>query len=288
MKLFVSYASEYKTVAEEVALALTGAGHGVIFDHSSLKPGDDYNSKIRDAFDEIDAMIFLITPEAVQPGSYTLSELSFAQQRWPHPSQRVLPVMLAPTPLEMIPPYLKAVTFLQPQGHVAAEVASAIRGWDSSHSETARRKVRVTVHLACFESRPEVPAYFINVTNLFEDRDIEITHVWFEATPQLNVVRRERVLPVRLKPYESWETWQELHTLPEAIRFDAFTLARVRLSTRLVIESVENINVPYRGNVPGGPVSSFDEVTRPVGRTITRKIKTAELADIVKRDPQDA
>jgi hypothetical protein len=251
MKVFLSYASEYKTVAEEVALALAGAGHEVIFDQSWLKPGDDYNARIRDAFDQVDAVIFLITPEAVQPGSYTLSELRFARERWPHPAQRVLPVMLAPTPFEMIPLYLKAATFLQPEGNVAAEVASAIRGWHSSNSETALRKVRVAVHMACFESQPDVPAYFINVTNLFEDRDIEITHVWFEATPRVDVVRLERVLPVRLKPYESWETWQEIFTLPAAIRFNAFTLARVRLTTGLVLESVEHVDVPERGFVPG-------------------------------------
>ena len=255
MKLFVSYASEYKAVADEVALALTGAGHNVIFDQSWLKPGDDYNSKIRAALDQADGLVFLVTPEAVQPGSYALTELKFARERWPHPSKRVLPVMLAPTPIEMIPPYLKAVTLLRPEGSVSAEVASALREWHSASSDGVQGRVRVAVHVAGFESRPYVPAYFINVTNLFEDRDIEITHVWFETTPRMYVLRMDRALPVRLKPYESWETWQDANTLPPAIRDDAFRLARVRLSTGLVIESVENVDVPERGFVPGGPVS---------------------------------
>jgi len=256
MKLFVSYASEYKAVADEVALALTGAGHDVIFDQSWLKPGDDYNNKIRDAFDQADGLVFLITPEAVQPGSYALTELKLARERWPHPVKRVLPVMLAPTPLEMLPPYLKAVTILRPEGSVAAEVASALREWHSAPSEAVRGRVRVAVHIACFESRPYVPAYFINITNLFEDRNIEITHVWFETTPRIYVLRKDRALPVRLKPYESWEIWQDAHTLPPAVRDNASRLARVRLSTGLVIESVENVDVPERGFVPGGPVSS--------------------------------
>ena len=170
--------------------------------------------------------------------------------------------MLSPAPLEMIPPYLKAVTLLQPEGNIAAEVASAVRGWQSSPSESARGRVRVTVHLATFLPGPEVPAYFINVTNLFEDRDIEITHVWFEAVPRVDVVQLERVLPVRLKPYESWETWQDAFTLPQAIHDNAYRLARVRLSTGLVIESVENVDVPYKGFVPGGSVYSIDDVTR--------------------------
>src|SRR6516164_2233348 len=109
MKLFLSYASEHQIVADEVAFALMGGGHEVIFDRSWLKPGDDYNTRIRDAFDKVEGLVFLISPDAVRPGAYTLTEVEFARERWPHPAKRVLPVMVAPTPLEMIPPYLRAV-----------------------------------------------------------------------------------------------------------------------------------------------------------------------------------
>jgi hypothetical protein len=156
----------------------------------------------------------------------------------------------------MLPPYLKAVTLLQPKGNVPAEVADAVRQWSSSLSTSTEVGVRVTVHLAVFEARPDAPAYFVNATNLFNDRDVEITHVWFEVTPRVDVVRSDRPLPVRLKPYESWETWQHVHTLPDAVRHNAFTLARVRLSTGAIVESIENVGVPGRGFVPGGPVSS--------------------------------
>lgn len=70
------------------------------------------------------------------------------------------------------------------------------------------------------------------------------------------VLGSDRVLPVRLKPYASWETRQHVHTLPDAIRENAFTLAKVRLSTGAIIESIEKIGVPARGFVPGGPISS--------------------------------
>jgi hypothetical protein len=256
MKLFLSYASEYHGVADEIFLALTGAGHDVIFDQSWLKPGDDYDSKIREAVDQAEGLVFLITPEAVQSGSYTLTELKFAREKWPHPEKRILPVMLIPTPLEMIPPYIKAVTILRPEGNVPAEVASALRGWHSAPPEGAGGTVRVTVHIASFKSRPHVPAVFVNITNLSEERDIEITHVWFEATPRVHILREVRALPVRLKPSESWETWQEASSLPPAVRDNPFTLARVRLSTGLVIDSVENVDVPEEGFVPGRPLSS--------------------------------
>ena len=257
MKLFLSYASEYQIIADEVALALIGAGHEVIFDRSWLKPGDDYNTRIRAAFDQVEGLVFLISPEAVRPGAYTLTELGFARGKWPHPARRILPVMVAPTVLETVPPYLRAVTLLEPKGNLPAEIADAVRRLNSAPSTSTEGGVRVTVHLAVFEARPDAPAYFVNVTNLFNDRDVEITHVWFEGTPRVDVVRSDRRLPVRLRPYESWETWQPLNTLPDAVRHDAFTLARVRLSTGAIIESTENVGVPARGFVPGGPVSSI-------------------------------
>jgi hypothetical protein len=105
--------------------------------------------------------------------------------------------------------------------------------------------------MAVFEHRPNIPAYFINVSNLFEAHEVEITHVWFETEPRVHVMRADRPLPARLRAFESWETWQDVDGLPIAIRHDAFTLARVRLSTGSVLASTKNIDVPERGFVPG-------------------------------------
>lgn len=85
MKLFLSYASPDKADAEAIQLALLGAGHQVFFDRSSLPPGSDYNSRIREAIDESEAFIFLISPNSVQGGRYLQSELKFAKKKWPEP-----------------------------------------------------------------------------------------------------------------------------------------------------------------------------------------------------------
>jgi hypothetical protein len=129
MKLFLSYATKNATVAEEIYYALVGAGHDVFFDKSSLQPGDNYTRLLHDAIEAADGFIFLISPESVQAGSYTLTELKYAGQKWAHPEQRVLPVMVQPTSFEAIPAYLKAVTILQPAGSIAAEVVESLRGW---------------------------------------------------------------------------------------------------------------------------------------------------------------
>jgi hypothetical protein len=125
MKVFLSYASEDRALAEEVQLALAGAGHEVFFDRESLPAGGDYHEKIRNSVEGSDLFVFLISPDSVAQGSYALTEMGFARSKWPSPKGKVLPVRARPTPYASIPPYLKSVTVLEPSGNVAAEVLAA-------------------------------------------------------------------------------------------------------------------------------------------------------------------
>ncbi|MCI0558922.1 MAG: toll/interleukin-1 receptor domain-containing protein [Nitrososphaera sp.] len=140
MKLFLSYAAENCGIAEEIYFALVGAGHEVFFDRPSLKPGDNYDRRLREAIEAADGVIFLISPQSVQIGGYALTELKYARQKWVHPERRVLPVMVKPTRFEAIPAYLRAVTILQPEGNIAAEVTEALKGWGKPTSIATRRQ----------------------------------------------------------------------------------------------------------------------------------------------------
>ena len=61
VKIFLSYASEDQRVAEEISLALAGEGHEVFFDRASLPAAGEYHRRIREAVDEADAIVFLIS-----------------------------------------------------------------------------------------------------------------------------------------------------------------------------------------------------------------------------------
>jgi hypothetical protein len=125
MKIFLSYASEDRPQAEEIQLALAGAGHEVFFDRESLPAGGDYHARIKASVDEAQAFVFLISPDSVAAGGYALTEMGYARSRWPHPKGHVLPVVIRPTPFAAIPAYLKSVTVLEPSGNAAAEVVAA-------------------------------------------------------------------------------------------------------------------------------------------------------------------
>jgi len=126
MKLFLSYPSAHRELAERLTLALEAEGHEVFIDRADLKAGESFHQTLREAILGADAMVFLVTPEAVASGSYALAELNIAQQRWRRPSGHVLPVMVVDTPIAALPSYLSAVTVLQPRGEAVAEIVAAV------------------------------------------------------------------------------------------------------------------------------------------------------------------
>jgi hypothetical protein len=127
MKIFLSYSSTDRDLADRIRLALLAEDHTVFFDRNDLAPGLAYDARIADGIKQADLFLFLISPESVTEGRYTLTELGFAQRKWSHPDRHVLPVMIRSTPFDRIPPYLKAVTILNPAGDIPAEVAGEIR-----------------------------------------------------------------------------------------------------------------------------------------------------------------
>lgn len=139
MKVFLSYPSAQRPLAERLALALEAEGHEVFFDRADLDAGESFHQRLREAVAAADAMIFVVTPESVAPGSYTLAELEIARQRWRRPSGHVLPVMVVPTPMDQLPAYLTAVTVLQPRGEPVAETVAALARLGPEQNPTGRR-----------------------------------------------------------------------------------------------------------------------------------------------------
>jgi hypothetical protein len=127
MKIFLSYPSEERAIAERLNYALLSQGHDVFFDRDDLSAAHEYDLAIAEAVRESDLFVFLITPSSIETGSYTRTELRVAEQKWPHPAGRVLPVVLRETPIETVPAYLRAVNFLVPHGDVVAETAHEVQ-----------------------------------------------------------------------------------------------------------------------------------------------------------------
>ncbi|WP_421853452.1 toll/interleukin-1 receptor domain-containing protein [Oricola sp.] len=127
MKVFLSYSSDDAAEADLVASSIRARGNRVFFDKTDLPPGQSYEDQIEAAINEASVFVFLISPSSISAGRFTLTELGIARKKWPSAKGNVLPVLIRPAPIEDVPPYLRSVTILTPEGNIAAETAAAVR-----------------------------------------------------------------------------------------------------------------------------------------------------------------
>ncbi|MEO7150963.1 MAG: toll/interleukin-1 receptor domain-containing protein [Burkholderiaceae bacterium] len=137
MDIFISYSSQDAGLAEQLTHRLRGEGHTVFFDRESLLPGEAYDRHIREAVQGCDRFVFLLSADSIGPGSYALSELAMARERWPVPAGHVLPVAVGPVDYDALPPYLGALTVFRPSGDAVADVVALLG------AQERRRRLRV-------------------------------------------------------------------------------------------------------------------------------------------------
>lgn len=148
MKIFLSYSSKQQALAEQICLALEQSGHHVFFDKKSLRAGGNFRKRIREELDQSEMLVFLISPDSVAPKSYALSELDIAREKWPQPTAHILPVMAVVTNMESVPPYLKAVTILEPKGEIVEAVSRTVDGWSPLEEVDQVEEARKTLEEA--------------------------------------------------------------------------------------------------------------------------------------------
>jgi hypothetical protein len=115
MKVFLSYAPSDRKVAKELAAHLEKAGHNVWFADDALFPGQNIALETGKALDRSEAMVVLLSPEALKSGSVQ-QEIGFALGA-PQFRGRLIPVMVKPT--DDIPWILKKFPSVRLGKHIA-------------------------------------------------------------------------------------------------------------------------------------------------------------------------
>jgi hypothetical protein len=126
VEVFLSYATEERALAERVCRVLETEGHAVFFDRDDLGGGDPFGQRIRTAIGSSDVLVYLISRSSVASPSYALTELAIAAALSKRRRPAILPVRTDDTPIEAVPPTLRAYTILEPQGDAPAEIALAV------------------------------------------------------------------------------------------------------------------------------------------------------------------
>jgi hypothetical protein len=136
VKVFLSYSRADSNVAEAIALAIEAGGDRVFFDRQSVPKGAEFDARIRREIQACHLFVFLISSASLAQGGYSRTELKFAREKWPRPSGRILPVMVSPVIVDELPPFIRALNIMEPEGNLVAEVASEvgrIRGVRNRH-----------------------------------------------------------------------------------------------------------------------------------------------------------
>lgn len=158
-RIFLSYSSDERSLAENVNHVLEGEGHTVFFDRDDLPSGETYTGRLRRAVESCDLFVFLVSPASVTKGSYALSELAVVEKLAPRRRPAILPVLAAPTEIETIPSLLRSRTFLEPHGDVAAEIAARAADVRRARRRQAFVRVVVLVGILALSSRVGIGVY---------------------------------------------------------------------------------------------------------------------------------
>jgi hypothetical protein len=127
MRVFISYAHEDRELAERIRGTLAAAGFDCFLDRHSLPPGQEYGVRIGQAIARADLFVFVLSAPALEPGSYALTELSFAERKWPNPAGYVLPVAPVNREVGTLPAYLRPINVFQAQGNTEAEILAWVQ-----------------------------------------------------------------------------------------------------------------------------------------------------------------
>src|SRR5437764_657828 len=122
MRVFLSYSESDREPAKELASHLEKMGHSVWYRDGALFPGDNWALEIGKALDHSEAMVLLISPEAMK-SDWVRKEIEFALGAVQYRG-RLIPVMVKPASnIPWILKKLPVVRLNKGAVHAAREIA---------------------------------------------------------------------------------------------------------------------------------------------------------------------
>jgi TIR domain len=88
-RLFVSYSRKDLAFAERLSEALGALGFNVWVDLKGIRPSEEWMTAIQTAIEGSDAVVFVVSPDSVDPTSFRAQEIEHAH----HHNKRFVPVV---------------------------------------------------------------------------------------------------------------------------------------------------------------------------------------------------
>ncbi|MEK6300912.1 MAG: toll/interleukin-1 receptor domain-containing protein [Acidobacteriota bacterium] len=92
MKVFINYSRKDQALADKVVAALEDAGLDAWYDKREIMPGENWARKISKGLKESDAMVVLLTPDALE-SDFVRANIDFALSESAY-DRRLIPVLV--------------------------------------------------------------------------------------------------------------------------------------------------------------------------------------------------
>lgn len=126
MKVYISYAESDLDAVKEIAAALSKAKHEVWLDYEQAAPGDNLAQKAADGLKQSDAIITIISPDAMK-SKFVRADIDYALTA-PRMEGRLIPVLVKPT--KDVPWILREINLIdatQKPATAAEQIVAALK-----------------------------------------------------------------------------------------------------------------------------------------------------------------
>src|SRR5437764_1103137 len=138
-KVFISYARKDLAFADQIEAALKARGFEALIDRTDIYAFEEWWKRIEDLIGRADTVVFVLSPDAVRPGSIALKEVAFAASL----NKRLAPIVFRPVEDKALPEELAKLNFIffddparfeQSADQLAQALATDI-GWIRQHTD---------------------------------------------------------------------------------------------------------------------------------------------------------
>lgn len=196
MRIFLSYATQQRPLAEQIRQALLQDGHTVFFDLADLAPGGNYHAGIRVAIERSHVLVFLVSGDSITAGTYALTELELAAGLG-RGGPALLPVMVERVDYATLPPVLSEITILEPAGDVPAEIAARV-------DRLRRRRRRRLLWVSAAVAGVAAAAVAVGLGAPVRDFARRLVTIAADGGPTTRVPEPERVKLIGMATNQGW------------------------------------------------------------------------------------
>src|SRR6516225_3730928 len=149
LKVFISYSRKDITFADRLDAALKARGFEPLIDRTDIYAFEEWWKRVEDLIGRADTLVFVLSPDAVRPGSVSLKEVELAASL----NKRFAPIVFRPVQDKDVPEALSKLNFIffddvarfEQSADKLAEALNTDISWIRQHTDFGEQARRWTL-----------------------------------------------------------------------------------------------------------------------------------------------